>query len=180
MENPFRQLRVSAGLTQNEMAQIANIQPSAIGQAEEGMHEQPLKAYLLALGILPDTEEFTSFTYKYHRYQSFTRKQNGTFSSHPKLILSPEFSINENPLLTWRNQSDLSRYGLCRAYCLHLARVNKFESTIESTHDFLIAPLTEAGYEIDDFIEACIIYKETGLNHQRVLNNLPPVGQLAV
>jgi len=180
LQNPLKVLRQQVGITSIEgMSKIANIRTAAIGQAEEGFYPNPLPAYLLALGIRPGTNSEEDVIQKYKAYQSNKRKLNGPLHD-PKLILNPKFSSNEHPLVTWRRQSGLATYGFCSAYCIHMPTVNRFEKDIieinENPPTVILNSLKEAGYELEEFIEACIIYKATLLNNFRTLNNLPPVG----
>lgn len=178
--SPLKRLRITDfNKSPEQLAKDAGIQLAAIGQAEEGFYPNPLPAYLLALGIKPGSEEEFSITQEYHEYQNQKRISNGP-NHNPKLTLSPEFFVNEHPLLTWRTQSGLSTYGFCSAFCIHMPSVNNFEKNIMKITKLPPAsvadPLITAGYDLTEFTEACFIYKSNLENEVRLANNLPPVG----
>lgn len=184
MLNPLKKERLELQLSPEQMASIANIQVAAIGQAEEGFYPNPLPSYLLALGIRPGTPREDEIIEAYKEYQTLKRQSNGANSHNPKLILNPIFSSRSNPLKDWRIQSGLATYGLCSAFCLHMPLVNRLEKHILTFTELppkqLIVALTEADYDLDEFVEACKIHKASLNNRIRISNNLPPVGAVAV
>lgn len=174
--NPLKRERLALGKTPEAMSKEAGIRLAAIGQAEEGFYPNPLPAYLLAIGIKPGSTSETEVIQEYHAFQIRRRQSNGPLGV-PKLTPNPSFVLNEHPLLTWRRQSGLSTYGFCSAYCIHMPSVNHFEKNIINiTHlppAAIAKPLTDAGYDLDEFTEALIMYKATLINTSRRLNNLP-------
>jgi DNA-binding XRE family transcriptional regulator len=177
--NPLKQLRIDINMSSAELAQVANIQQAAIGQAEEGFYPEPLPSLLIALGINPDSPRAKRLSEDYKAYQVEKRKLNGPLGI-PKLSLSPVFSTNIHPLVSWRDQSGLATYGFCSAFCVHMPTVNRFEKHIDQLNEVpppvITEALTQAGYDLDEFIEACQIFKVTVTNLHRIRNNLPPVG----
>lgn len=174
--NPLRTLRLSMEIpTVDAMANIANIRTAAISQAEDGLYPKPLPGYLMALGIELGSPEEVELTKAYLKYQTDRRKFNGP-QGQCKLIENPRFSLNENPLATWREQSGLAVYGLAAAYCIHLPLVNKFEKAItsfkENPPSGILVPLKEAGYDTEEFEEASQIYKAALYARLRELNSL--------
>lgn len=180
--NPLKRERLELQLSPDQMASIANIQLAAIGQAEEGFYVNPLPSYLLALGITPGSPREKRITEEYREYQRLKRISNGP-NGTPKLIANPQFSVETNPLYTWRTQSGLATYGFCSAFCIHMPLVNRFEKHISGfgvvPPPALGNPLIEAGYDLDEFKEACEVFKMSMNNKIRLANNLPPVGSLA-
>lgn len=178
--SPLKRIRqLELRKTPEQLAKEAGINLAAIGQAEEGFYPNPLPSYLLAIGITPGSFDELDITEEYHKYQTEKRKRNGPNGS-PRLILSPIFKLDEHPLLSWRLQSDLSTYGFCSAYCVHMPSVNNFEKNILNITKIpptsIEGPLIQAGYDLDEFNEACILHKRYLNNKLRELNNLPPVG----
>lgn len=176
--SPLRAIRLSLNMTPEALANIANIQQAAIGQAEEGFYPNPLPAYLDAVGILPGTPDYKKLQDDYREYQKEKRILNGP-NGNSKLVLNPRFSLVEHPLLTWRNQSGITTYGFCAAYCIHMPSVNHFEKQIMkitmNPPRSIVNPLIEAGFDdvLDEFTEACRLYKAHLLNSVRAHNNLP-------
>ena len=176
--NPLKKERILMGVSTETLSKEAGIQLAAIGQAEEGFYPNPLPAYLVAVGIRPGSLAETKITEEYKSFQVKRRKLNGP-SGKPKLILNPIFSLDEHPLVTWRRQSGLATYGFCSAFCIHMPSVNHFEKNILTINTIPPKPisesLTDAGYDLDEFTEACILYKYSLANSIRELNNLPPI-----
>ena len=176
--NPLKALRLQLEMSPEQFANHANLNLSAIGQAEEGFYPNPLPSYLLAMGIRPGTVDEARITQEYHQYQISKRESNFN-----RLTKNPRFSVNENPLYTWRTQSGLAVYGFCSAFCIHMPSVNNFEKNLVSIKhllpDYLEVPLTQAGYDedglLDEFKEACELFKAHQVNKVRLLNNLPLV-----
>src|SRR5678809_63528 len=75
--NPLKFLRLQTGRSPELFAKDAGIQLAAVGQAEEGFYPNPLPAYLLALEILPGTQDEIVVTEAYHEYQTTKRISNG-------------------------------------------------------------------------------------------------------
>lgn len=180
--NPLKELRLQLQMTPEQMANIANIQLAAIGQAEDGFYPNPLPSYLLALGIKPGTSDETEMIKAYHDYQITKRRSNGPATNNSRLTLNPSFSVDQNPLLTWRIQSGLATYGFCSAFCVHMPNVNNFEKNLLRIHKIppnnIMLPLIQAGFNmvdglLDEFTEACLLYKAAEMNKIRNLNNLP-------
>lgn len=186
--NPLKKERLELQISPEAMASIANIQLAAIGQAEEGFYPNPIPSYTLALGIQPGSPRDKKMREDYEEYQRIKRLSNGPLGV-PKLNLNPSFISNENPLLTWRKQSNLAVYGFCSAFCIHMPIINRFEKNITTFTKVppkqLMEPLIKAGYDqvdglLEEFAEASQIFKASLLDHIRIINNLPPVGSLAV
>lgn len=175
--NPLKKVRLDLNKTVEAFAKESGMQVAAVGQAEEGFYPNPLPNYLLAIGITPGSSGETEITQDYHTFQRQRRILNGP-ENHCRLILNPIFTLSEHPLVTWRKQSGLSTYGFCSAFCIHMPSVNNFEKKIInlSTNPPLAitGPLTDAGYELTEFSEACVMYKSNLVNVSRALNNLPP------
>lgn len=174
--NPLKRLRIQElNRTPEQVAKEAGCQLAAIGQAEDGFYVNPLPAYLQVLGIIPGTQEYYDITEEYHEYQNKKRISSGP-NGVPRLILSPEFFLTEHPLVSWRNQSDLSTYGFCSAFCVHMPSVNNFERNILSMTKVpptsIEGPLLVAGYDLSEFKEACVLFKENCLRLQRQANGL--------
>lgn len=175
--NPLKRIRIQElGKTPELLAKEAGIRLAAIGQAEEGFYPNPLPSYLAAIGISSpsDVEEITE---EYHTFQKLRRKNNGP-NGVPKLRLDVSFNLDEHPMLTWRKVSGLSVYGFCSAYCIHMPTLNNFEKNLLNMTTIppkpLVEALTDAEYELEEFIEACNLYKRRQLNLIRSMNELPP------
>lgn len=183
--NPLKELRLQLQMSPEALASHAGIQLAAIGQQEEGFYHNPLPSYMLAVGIKPGSSDEVEITKRYHEYQVLKRQSNGPATNNSRLNLSPIFSTNEHPLLTWRNQSNLATYGFCSAFCIHMASVNTFEKKIVSITKLppntIMLPLVQAGFNLvdgllDEFTEACRLFKASELDRLRNFNKLPPVG----
>lgn len=182
MLNPLKEARLAIGIyTPEKFAQIAGVQSSAIGQAEEGFYPAPLPAYVKALGITPGSKEDMELAQEYREYQLEKRISNGP-NLDPKLTLGPVFRSDRHPLLSWREQSLLSTYGFCSAFCVHMPTLNKFEKQITQINEVppkrILNPLIEAGYGeieglLEEFIETSLLYKLYLSNQLREQNNLP-------
>lgn len=182
--NPLKELRLELRYTPEQLSKEANIQLAAIGQAEEGFYPNPLPSLLLAMGIKPGSAQEEQITKDYHTYQIRKRQSNGPATNNSRLHLSPTFKNDEHPLLTWRKQSGLATYGFCSAFCIHMPTVNNFEKNIikitKIPPDGILLPLVQAGFNLvdgllDEFTEACKLYKATLLNKSRIVNDLPLV-----
>lgn len=178
MENPLKEIRMELQFTPNQLANFAGIHQTAVEQAEAGFYPQPLPSYLIAIGIKPGTSDEKKLIDKYHQFQLETRLENGP-NGLCKLILNPRFTLDENPLFSWRTQSGLATYGFCSAFCVHMPSVNNFEKNIvklgEVPSKAIAVPLTQAGYDLDEFTEASLLYKASLLNKVRSSNGLEEV-----
>lgn len=177
--NPLKAIRTNdLHKTGEQLAKEAGINLAAIGQQEDGLYPSPIPAYLLAIGILPGSQDEIDITKEYHNWQTLVRQQNGLHGLR-RLIPNPRFTLDENPLYSWRVQSSLTTYRFCSSFCVHMPTVNSFEKKITSLHRIppvvLSTPLIEGGYDLDEFTEASILYKAHLLDTARRLNNLPPV-----
>lgn len=178
LQNPLKRIRIQElGKTPELLAKEAGIQLAAIGQAEEGFYPNPLPSYLQAIGITPGSFDADQITEEYHEFQLARRKSNGP-NGNPKLILDPFFNLDQHPMLTWRRLSGLSVYGFCSAYCVHMPSLNNFEKNILNMTTIppknIVEALTDAEYDLTEFIEACQLYKRRQLNLIRSVNELPP------
>lgn len=178
MENPLKELRLELHYTPNQLARVANIQMAAVGQMEDGLYPQPIPSYLIACGIRIGSRDHELLTKEYHEYQLAKRISNGP-NYNPKLSLDPNFSTNQHPLLSWRNQSSLAVYGFCSAFCIHMPTVNNFEKNImkirENPPKGVTVPLLQAGYDLSEFTEACELYRSSLLGTIRAANGLVKV-----
>ncbi len=174
--SPLKERRLALGVSISDFAHKANIQPSAVGQAEEGLYRSILPSYLDALEL--PWQERTQLETLYQIYKREKRQFNGALSLHPILILDPVFSSSLNPLRTWREQSGIAVYKLATALALPLAIINRLESHIHTTaaipHDIWTA-LTEASYGeieglLEEFQEAYDIHKTYLSNQITTLN----------
>jgi DNA-binding XRE family transcriptional regulator len=183
MDNPLKTLRLQLKYSPERLAREARIQVAAIGQAEEGFYPNPLPSLMLALRVIPGSGEERIIINQYHQYQLEKRKSNGPHGN-PKLTLSPSFSTDVHPLKAWRRQSGLATYGFCSAFCIHMPSVNMFEKNImkltENPPKAIAKPLLQAGYDLDEFIEASKLYKAALLTRIRLLNDLPLVSVASV
>lgn len=182
--NPLKSLRLSVQMSPEQLANLAAINIAAVGQAEDGLYTNPLPAYLMALGIKPGSDDEIKLTEEYKRYQIKKRQSNGPATNNSRLTLNPSFTLSEHPLLSWRKQSNLSTYGFCAAFCIHMPSVNNFEKNILRIHkippNHILLPLIQAGFNLidgllDEFSEATVLYKASELNKIRSANNLPLV-----
>lgn len=177
--NPLKYIRQhELHKTPEQLAKDAGINLAAIGQQESGLYINPLPSYLAAIGYTPGSKDEQELIEAYHEYQTAKRIANGA-NNLCLLTLNPIFTLAENPLYSWRSQSGLSTYGFCSAFCIHMPTVNNFEKNITNISRIppsgLSTPLIEAGYDLDEFNEASLLYKSHLINQSRLLNNLPPV-----
>lgn len=178
--NPIKQARLDMNMSLIEMAIIANVTNAAVGQLEQGFYPEPLPSILIALGIPPGSERSHDITVDYKAYQLMKRRSNGPLFGIPRLTESPNFESGVHPLETWRRQSGLATYTFCSCYCIHMPVVNRFEKRITTCTEIppgqITRALDDAGYELEEFTEACQVYKAALMNNSRISNNLPPVG----
>lgn len=174
--NPIKQARLDVNMSIVEMAAVANVSHAAIGQLEAGFYPEPLPAVLTSLGIPPGSDRLRQITEDYKTYQLETRRANGPLFGVPRLIELPVFNLEIHPLEDWRKQSSLPTYTLCAAYCIHMPLVNRFEKHITNCSEIpptqIYKALDDAGYDLDEFTEACLIYKATLLNNSLAANGL--------
>jgi hypothetical protein len=175
--NPLKKSRLDLNKTVEAFAKESGIRSAAVAQAEEGFYPNPLPSYLLAIGIQPGSPSEQEITEEYHHFQVQRRKLNGPLGV-PRLTPNPSFTLDKHPLLTWRKQSNLSTYRFCACYCIHMPSVNNFEKNIINVGNMpplaISIPLSQAGYDLDEFTEACLLHKSYLINRSRELNNLPP------
>lgn len=180
--NPLKEHRLQLHMNLEAFAKRAGIQQAAIGQAEDGLYPHPLPAYLLAIGINPGSKDEQEITKTYHEYQILKRQSNGPATNNSRLVLNPKFNLHEHPLLSWRNQSGLATYTFCSTFCIHMPAVNNFEKNITAITKVppksILNPLIQAGFNllpdlVDEFVEACKLFKTSQMNKARVVNLLP-------
>jgi len=171
--NPLKQLRIKLNITTNEqMSQLAGINVAAICQQEDGFFRDIIPAYLAALRVPIASQDEFELIKDYQEWQTVRRQWSG---SHNILVRNPIFSLIQNPLYSWRIQSSVAVYGLCRNFCIHMPTVNKFEKDMNLSSQIppvILLALQEAGYDTEEFEEACKLFKVNYESRIMQLNNL--------
>lgn len=149
--NPFVDLRLSQGYKSPEKAaQALSISRQLVRFAEAGVYESPPPKLLAAYNIITDTNDPppVGFLDSYRKFQLEERIK----SYNNRILIEPfNFSIySEHPFILWRQYSGKSCYAICRAFCISIPLMQRFENQPYLLHNIpepLTTILLQSGYK---------------------------------
>lgn len=156
MNNPFVDLRLSQGYKSPEKAaQALSISRQLVRFAEAGVYESPPPKLLAAYNIITDNcgDSPIGFLDSYRKFQLEER-----IKSYNNRVLTEPFPFgdytevlkSEHPFILWRQYSGKSCYAICRAFCISIPLMQRFENQPYLLHNIpepLTTILLQSGYK---------------------------------
>lgn len=182
-DNPFKLIRVHAGLSQQNLANKVGISKHAVLRSEQGMYVEPLPSLLnymcnnFPVGRL-------SIIQQYERFQVYVREQSGrllgdidkeldNWHHHLHNSPSPLSAYQLHPLVWLRIIRGYNPTSLAKAICVNQTVVNYFEKNSinqRTVPEQLSHALKDCGYDDDElagFADAYNVYREFLLGQQK-------------
>lgn len=144
-ENPLKALRLQAGWTQIDLADMAGITRHAVLRTEQGVYALPPPSILSVFTSRLPHLNTLALEESYRIWQTKARRRAGLLFPDAPLV-SPDATGRQ--FLNWRTFSlgITSRMELCRLLCVHPAVVEKYEKGQQhSMPDQLFQALRESG-----------------------------------
>lgn len=166
IKNPLREIRLSVGLTLDQLAYRAEVSRLLIIRNEQAVYADPSPRLLDALMEfeIEDLDDEQVVRSLYHSFQIETRRAN-----FGKLRVVQSFqTIQGHPFVSWRLASGVrARIAVSKFFCVHPALIHKFETTphlcVSPPGELMIA-LEQSGYSkelLDSFDKAYDTYKQS-------------------
>lgn len=181
-DNPFKLIRIHAGLSQQNLANKVGISKHAVLRSEQGMYVEPLPSLLNYMCNNFPVGRLTLIQ-QYERFQVYTRETSGrllgdmeseldtwhTYLHSSPTALSP---YQLHPLVWLRTIRGYNPTSLAKAICVNQTVVNYFEKNSinqRTIPEQLTHALKDCGYEDDELAslaDAYSVYREFLLANQ--------------
>lgn len=152
-KNPLKAVRLTAGLSQQSVADLTHLSRLMIVRVEQGFYPEPPSALIEFLsncsGVRPHI-----LREDYHEWQVDRRQLSYGLLMEPPPTppLSPVGLVLKHPFKHWRELSPTSPNltHVCKLFCLHQGLMYKFENSphlVDSLPQPLVSALLESGYD---------------------------------
>lgn len=168
IKNPLREIRLSVGLTLDQLAYRAEVSRLLIIRSEQAVYADPsprLLETLLAFEVDGLDDEFVVLA-RYHEFQTETRKEN--YGKLRTVDTFKWYNPTVHPFVFWRMDSGVTaQIAISKYFCVHPALIHKFEKTPHlcvTPPGELMTALGQSGYSkelLDSFTKAYDTFKQS-------------------